>query len=342
MNNKHQPYKITYPQKKKVGILLSIPHCGIQFPEEIESYNLTSDYVLCQLKVIFESKKIAFVGQNGQGKSTLAKMLVGEIPFGGHLQLGHNVEIGYFAQNQSEEHLPPEKTVVEIMEDAADDTNRSRVRDMLGAFLFSGETVDKKAKVLSGGERNRLALCKLLLSPFNVLVMDEPTNHLDMTSKNVLKKALQKFKGTLILVSHDREFLQGLTNKVYGFKDKEIKEYLGDIDYFLEVHKMESLREAEKRTIVKEAEKSIQKNQPQLSKEQEKVQRKLKNKLAKIEDQISNLEHEIQQIDLELSANYNEVSSRPHFFEDYTAKKRKYEELMEAWELIEEELTNIS
>ena len=296
--------------------------------------------VLQQVNLEIErGTKTAFVGQNGQGKSTLAKMLVGEIPFGGHLQLGHNVEIGYFAQNQSE-YLPPEKTVVEIMEDAADDTNRSRVRDMLGAFLFSGETVDKKAKVLSGGERNRLALCKLLLSPFNVLIMDEPTNHLDITSKNVLKKALQKFKGTLILVSHDREFLQGLTNKVYGFKDKEIKEYLGDIDYFLEVHKMESLREAEKRTIVKEAEKSIQKNQPQLSKEQEKVQRKLKNKLAKIEDQISNLEHEIQQIDLELSANYNEVSSRPHFFEDYTAKKRKYEELMEAWELIEEELTN--
>lgn len=311
-----------------------------------EAENLSKRYgnkhVLENINLLIErNSRIAFVGQNGQGKSTLAKMLVGEIPFGGHLQLGHNVEIGYFAQNQSE-YLPPEKTVVEIMEDAADDTNRSRVRDMLGAFLFSGETVDKKAKVLSGGERNRLALCKLLLSPFNVLIMDEPTNHLDITSKNVLKKALQKFKGTLILVSHDREFLQGLTNKVYGFKDKEIKEYLGDIDYFLEVHKMESLREAEKRTIVKEAEKSIQKNKPQLSKEQEKVQRKLKNRLAKIEDQISNLEHEIQQIDLELSANYNEVSSRPHFFEDYTAKKRKYEELMEAWELIEEELTNIS
>jgi len=138
----------------------------------------------------------------------LAKILVGEIAHGGHLKLGHNVEIGYFAQNQSE-YLEPEKSVLEIMEDAATDTNRARVRDMLGSFLFSGEAVDKKAKMLSGGERNRLALCKLLLSPFNVLIMDEPTNHLDIASKNVLKQALQNFDGTLIVVSHDRDFLQG-------------------------------------------------------------------------------------------------------------------------------------
>jgi ATP-binding cassette subfamily F protein 3 len=289
--------------------------------------------------LIERNSRIAFVGQNGQGKSTLAKMLVGEIPYDGHLKLGHNVEIGYFAQNQSE-YLPPEKTVVEIMEDAADDQNRSRVRDMLGAFLFSGEAVDKKAKVLSGGERNRLALCKLLLSPFNVLIMDEPTNHLDIASKNVLKKALQNFDGTLILVSHDREFLQGLTDKVYGFKDKEIKEYLGDIDYFLEVHKMESLREAEKRTVVKEEKKNAEKSQYQLSKEQEKELRKLKNKLSKIETQIGDLEQEIQQIDLELAQNYEEVSSQPNFFENYKAKKRKYDELMEAWELAEEKVSN--
>lgn len=289
--------------------------------------------------LIERNSRIAFVGQNGQGKSTLAKMMVGEIPFDGDLKLGHNVEIGYFAQNQSE-YLPPEKTVVEIMEDAADDNNRARVRDMLGAFLFSGEAVDKKAKVLSGGERNRLALCKLLLSPFNVLIMDEPTNHLDIASKNVLKKALQNFNGTLILVSHDREFLQGLTDKVYGFKDKIIKEYLGDIDYFLEVHKMESLREAEKRTVIKEEKKSSEKSKYQLSKEQEKELKKLKNKVRKIENQINELEAKIQEIDLALAKNYEEVSSQPNFFENYKAEKRKLEELMEAWELAEEELSS--
>ena len=209
------------------------------------------NHVLENVDLLIErNSKIAFVGQNGQGKSTLAKMMVGEIPFEGHLKLGHNVEIGYFAQNQSE-HLPPEKTVLEIMEDAATDGNRMRVRDMLGAFLFGGDAVDKKAKVLSGGERNRLALCKLLLSPFNVLIMDEPTNHLDIASKNVLKEALKQFNGTLILVSHDRDFLQGLTTTVFGFKDKVIKEYLGDIEYFLEQHQIENLREAEKRTVVK-------------------------------------------------------------------------------------------
>ena len=203
----------------------------------VEAEKISKSYgdkhVLENVDLLIErSSKIAFVGQNGQGKSTLAKMMVGEIPFEGYLKLGHNVEIGYFAQNQSE-HLPPEKTVLEIMEDAATDGNRMRVRDMLGSFLFGGDAVDKKAKVLSGGERNRLALCKLLLSPFNVLIMDEPTNHLDIASKNVLKEALRQFNGTLILVSHDRDFLQGLTSTVFGFKDKVIKEYLGDIDYFL-------------------------------------------------------------------------------------------------------------
>lgn len=309
-----------------------------------EAENLAKNYgekkVLQDVDLLIErNSRIAFVGQNGQGKSTLAKMMVGEIPFDGDLKLGHNVEIGYFAQNQSE-YLPPEKTVVEIMEDAADDNNRARVRDMLGAFLFSGEAVDKKAKVLSGGERNRLALCKLLLSPFNVLIMDEPTNHLDIASKNVLKKALQNFNGTLILVSHDREFLQGLTDKVYGFKDKVIKEYLGDIDYFLEVHKMESLREAEKRTVIKEEKKSPGKNSYQLSKDQEKELRKLKNKLSKIETQINDLEKEIEVIDLELARNYDEVSSRPNFFENYKKKKQQLDQLMEDWELAEEEVSN--
>ncbi|WBX71770.1 ABC-F family ATP-binding cassette domain-containing protein [Tenacibaculum retecalamus] len=309
----------------------------------VEADGLSKSYgdkhVLEDVDLMIErNSKIAFVGQNGQGKSTLAKMMVGEIPFTGNLKLGHNVEIGYFAQNQSEE-LPPEKTVLEIMEDAASDTNRMRVRDMLGSFLFGGDAVDKKAKVLSGGERNRLALCKLLLSPFNVLIMDEPTNHLDIASKTVLKTALKNFDGTLIVVSHDRDFLQGLTSTVYGFKDKVIKEYLGDIDYFLDQHKMENLREAEKRTVVKVDKPVAKKEAHQLSREQEKELKKLKNKLNKIETQIADLEKEIEKIDLELANNYDEVSSRPNFFEKYKAKKASLENLMHDWEKVEEQVT---
>ena len=309
-----------------------------------EANKLSKSYgekqVLENVNLLIErNSRIAFVGQNGQGKSTLAKMMVGEIPFKGHLKLGHNVEVGYFAQNQSE-HLPPEKTVLEIMEDAATDGNRMRVRDMLGSFLFGGDAVDKKAKVLSGGERNRLALCKLLLAPFNVLIMDEPTNHLDIASKNVLKEALQSFKGTLILVSHDRDFLQGLTSTVYGFKDKEIKEYLGDIDYFLEQHQIENLREAEKKTVVKVDKISNKKEAYQISKAQEKELKKLNNKRSKIETEIADLEAQITALDLELAQNYEEVSARPNFFEKYKQKKKSLDSLMDDWETLEDSISN--
>lgn len=312
----------------------------------VEAENVSKYYgdkkILENVNLLIErNSKIAFVGQNGQGKSTLAKMMVGEIPFKGHLKLGHNVQVGYFAQNQSE-YLPPEKTVLEIMEEAATDGNRMRVRDMLGSFLFGGDAVDKKAKVLSGGERNRLALCKLLLQPFNVLIMDEPTNHLDIASKNVLKEALKQFNGTLILVSHDREFLQGLTTTTYGFKDHVIKEYLGDIDYFLEQHKMESLRDAEKRTVIKEEKTAEKKENIQVSKEQDKDLKKLNNKLSKIETEISELELELEKLDAELEKNYAEVSTKPEFFEKYNAKKTAMEQLMHEWERIEAEVESFS
>ena len=300
----------------------------------VEAENMSKSYgdkhVLENVDLLIErNSRIAFVGQNGQGKSTLAKMMVGDIPFEGHLKLGHNVEIGYFAQNQSE-HLPPEQTVLQIMEDAATDSNRARVRDMLGSFLFSGDAAEKKAKVLSGGERNRLALCKLLLSPFNVLIMDEPTNHLDMASKNVLKKALKNFDGTLILVSHDRDFLQGLTDTVYGFKDKEIKEYLGDIDYFLEQHKMENMREAEKRTKVV-LEKKVVETNSKLSREEEKEQKKSQNKLSKLETQISDMEKEIINLDALIADDFDKVSADENFFKNYQAKKDLLDEVMMSW-----------
>src|SRR5690606_38969312 len=188
--------------------------------------------------------KMAFVGQNGQGKSTLIKAIMNEFAYEGSIKIGHNVDLGYFAQNQAD-YLDGEKTLLDTMLDAATDANRTKVRDMLGAFLFRGDDVEKKVKVLSGGERNRLALCMMLLKPINVLLMDEPTNHLDIKSKNVLKEALRTFEGTLIIVSHDRDFLQGLTDKVIEFKDQKIKEYLGDINYFLEERNTEDMRTLE-------------------------------------------------------------------------------------------------
>ena len=211
---------------------------------EIEkaSKNYGEKQVLENINLLIErGSKIAFVGQNGQGKTTLAKMIVNEIPFEGNIRLGHNVQLGYFAQNQAN-YLDGEISILDTMFHAANDSNRMKIRDILGSFLFRGDDVDKKVKVLSGGERNRFALAKMLLSDFNVLVMDEPTNHLDIKSKNVLKKALQNFEGTLIIVSHDRDFLQGLTNKVYEFKDKNIKEYLGDIDFYLEQRFLSNFR----------------------------------------------------------------------------------------------------
>jgi ATP-binding cassette subfamily F protein 3 len=307
----------------------------------VETKALSKSYgdkqVLSNVNLLIErSAKIAFVGQNGQGKSTLAKMMVNEIEYDGAIKLGHNVEIGYFAQNQAE-YLDGEKTLLATMEDAANDGNRMRVRDMLGSFLFGGDDVEKKVKVLSGGERNRLAICKMLLSPFNVLIMDEPTNHLDISSKNVLKKALQQFEGTLILVSHDRDFLQGLTDKVFGFKDKVIKEYLGDIDYFLEEHKLENLREAEKKTKV-HMPKSSKKEAHSLNRQQEKALKQLKNKLSKIENEISTVEKEILNMDAELSEASESGMPTVSFFEKYQEKKDLLELLMEDWGALDDEV----
>ncbi|NNE01703.1 MAG: ABC-F family ATP-binding cassette domain-containing protein, partial [Eudoraea sp.] len=234
--------------------------------------------------------------------------------------------------------LDGNKTVLDTMLDAANEGNRRKVRDILGSFLFSGDDVDKYVKVLSGGERNRLALAKMLLQPFNVLVMDEPTNHLDMKSKNVLKQALQNFEGTLIVVSHDRDFLQGLTNKVYEFKDKKIKEYLGDINYFLDQRKAENFREIEK-TAKKKKEKEVQIKKEQPYVDQKKV-KGLKNKLSSVERDIGALEKEIAEIDHELLLNYDATIAQPNFFDTYQEKKKKLEDLMKKWEEITLALEN--
>ncbi len=308
----------------------------------IEAENLTKSYgdkkVLSGISLLIErDTKTAFVGQNGQGKSTLAKIIVGDIAHEGVLNLGHNVQIGYFAQNQAE-YLDGNKTVLDTMIDAANETNRSKVRDILGSFLFRGDEVDKYVKVLSGGERNRLALAKLMLQPFNVLIMDEPTNHLDIKSKNVLKEALKRFEGTLLLVSHDRDFLQGLTDTVYEFKDHKIKEYLGDVDYYLEKRQVDNLREVEKRTVVEKA--------PKVKKEQsyqdQKKIKSLNNKLSNIESKISQLEKGIKADDVALETNYDATVADQTFFDTYQAKKKELQELMAQWENIQFELEELT
>ena len=292
--------------------------------------------VLSHVDLMVERQsKIAFVGQNGQGKSTLAKIIVGELEHEGKLVLGHNVQIGYFAQNQAD-YLDGSKTVLDTMIDAANEKNRSRVRDILGSFLFRGDEAEKYVRVLSGGERNRLALAKLMLQPLNVLVMDEPTNHLDIKSKNVLKEALKRFEGTLILVSHDRDFLQGLNDKIYEFKDSKIKEYLGDIDFYLGQRNLENLREAEKRTVIKDTPK---KNNKESYQDQKRL-KSLNNRLSKVLSQINQLEKDIKEMDVELAVNYDKTAAKPNFFAIYKAKKKKLEERMSDWECIQSELEN--
>ena len=318
---------------------ISFPVSKVPGKVVIEAEQVTKAYgdnvILKDINLLVErGSKIAFVGQNGQGKSTFIKAIVHEFEFHGHIKLGHNVQLGYFAQNQAE-YLDGEITLLQTMEDAATDTNRSKVRDMLGSFLFRGDDVEKKVKVLSGGERNRLALCKLLLQPINVLVMDEPTNHLDIKSKNVLKAALQKFEGTLLLVSHDRDFLQGMSNIVYEFKDQKIKEYLGDVNFFLEQRNLENMREVEKKD-------AVQKAQPQtnakLSYEDQKKGKALQNRLSKIESQIKQLERDIQHDDKALASNYDKHIEDASFFMAYNKKKKELDQLLDEWEVVQVEI----
>lgn len=286
--------------------------------------------------------RVAFVGQNGQGKSTLVKALLKEIPADGLMELGHNVMVGYFAQDQADA-LDGNKTALQTIEDASPEEMRKHARSMLGAFMFRGEDVDKKVKVLSGGERGRLALCKLLLNPINFLVMDEPTNHLDMNSKDVLKQSLQSFDGTLLVVSHDREFLEGLVTKTIEFRDHKVKTILGGIEYYLEQRKLESMREVE----AKSAQKNVQKAKEEVAssmdykerKQLEKDLRSVVRKLEEVEQEIENLEEEINAWDEQLAdpQECKALMADPDFYPKYEEKKSVVSGKMELWEQLNEE-----
>ncbi|HLN55063.1 MAG TPA: ABC-F family ATP-binding cassette domain-containing protein [Bacteroidales bacterium] len=272
----------------------------------VESENLSKNYgelnVLNNISFkIQRGEKVAFVGRNGEGKTTFAKIIVGQLDHTGSLKIGHNVKIGYFAQNQ-DELLDENNTVLGTIDDIAKGDIRTKIRDMLGAFLFRGDDVEKKVRVLSGGERSRLALVKLLLEPINLLVLDEPTNHLDMRSKDILKKALIKFDGTLIVVSHDRDFLDGIVSKVYEFRNNRIREHLGGIYDFLRNKKIDNLKEIEKKekiAPVSEAPENLSSNKQKYleKKEYERNLRKLRRRIEECEALIEQLEAEIKAVD---------------------------------------------
>jgi ATP-binding cassette subfamily F protein 3 len=291
---------------------------------------------------ILRGEKVAFIGRNGEGKTTFTKIISGELPFSGHLKIGHNVKTGYFAQNQ-DELLDGNKTVLSTLEEVATGDIRTKIRDILGAFLFSGEDVDKKVKVLSGGERSRLAMAKLLLEPCNVLILDEPTNHLDMRSKDILKKALLAYDGTLIAVSHDREFLDGLISKVFEFSNKKIKEHIGGIFEFLEKKKIQSLSELQRRTSYAESGFRNETSSRQAfmdKKDFEREIRKIENRIAKNENDIAVLEEQIKVYESQISGPEIDPESMksPDFFSKYESMKSELTKQMETWEQLHKEL----
>lgn len=285
---------------------------------------------------ILKGNKVAFVGRNGEGKTTLAKIIVGDITDQtGLCKIGHQVQIGYYAQNQAAM-LDGEKTVFQTIDDIAQGDIRPKIRNILGSFLFDADDIEKKVRVLSGGEKARLALAKLLLTPSNLLVLDEPTNHLDMNSKDILKNALLQYDGTLIVVSHDRDFLQGLTDTLYEFRDGKVHEFKGDIFEFLDHRKIEHLKELEvaKKTIATNNTQTISQNKLnyQQSKDRERELRKLRSVVERIEQEIEKLEGEIASKDALLAAGSNEATTNPVFYAEYQQLKELLEQKMEAWE----------
>lgn len=312
------------------------PHSG---KVTLDINNVSKSYgdkiILENIKLLIpRGEKIAFVGRNGEGKSTLSKIIAGVIDYDGEVKLGHEVKIGYYAQNQ-QDMLDPEKTVFETLDDVAVGEMRVKVKSLLGAFLFSGETIDKKVKVLSGGEKARLSLAKMLLFPTNLLVLDEPTNHLDMLSKDILKSALLQFDGTLIVVSHDRDFLQGLTTKVYEFKKPHIKEYIGDIYDFLEAKRIKELDELNKKQGARQESVSVSQNRIdyEAKKKEDREKKRVEKEIKMLEDKIDALEKELAHLD-EIMANpsaYQDVQVNDDFYWAYGNKKEELQYLIDKW-----------
>jgi ATP-binding cassette subfamily F protein 3 len=304
----------------------------------LEARNLSKQY---GAKSVFENidfkidrgDRIAFVGQNGQGKTTLARILINDLePSGGELKHGHNVHLGYYAQDQTEA-LHPKRTLLETLEAEAPAELQPKLRSILGAFMFSGEDVHKKVSVLSGGERARLALAALLLKPFNLLVLDEPTNHLDMISKEVLKNALQDYDGTLIVVSHDRDFLAGLSNRTIEFRDRQLYEHLGDVNFFLEKRQMDDMREVEKRSAAEKNPGTTGSASKETRKVDHQERKRLQRAVQKAEKTIEKLEESLEKLEIEMAKpEFYESEKSAETLKEYASLKEQLELTMEEWE----------
>ena len=294
---------------------------------------------------IKRGEKVAFVGKNGEGKSTLVKCIMDEIPFEGKLTVGHNVQIGYFAQNQAQL-LDEEKTVFDTIDYVAKGDIRLKIRDILGAFMFGGEASAKKVKVLSGGERSRLAMIKLLLEPVNFLILDEPTNHLDMRSKDVLKEAIRDFDGTVVVVSHDREFLDGLVTKIYEFGGGVVREHMGGIYDFLQKKKIENLNELQLSTSPTASQKKnepVAVNENKLSYE---AQKELNKKIKKLEKQVADCEARIEKKEAEIAEVEAQMAtpegaSDMKLYERHQQLKKELDAIVEEWETVSLELDEV-
>ena len=319
------------------------PHSGV-LPVDIEALTKKYDSLLVLDNIdmqISRGEKVAFVGKNGEGKSTLVKCIMNEVEYSGKLKLGHGVKIGYFAQNQASL-LDENLTVFETVDYAAVGDIRTKIRDILGAFMFGGAASDKKVKVLSGGERSRLAMIKLLLEPANLLILDEPTNHLDMRSKDVLKEAIRAFDGTVILVSHDRDFLDGLVNKVYEFANHKVKLHLGGIKEFLEEKKIDNLKEIERRAVSTECKSPD--NTPSENKLAYEARKELSKKIKKIERSIADTEKEIEQLEnllADIEAKFAEGNSSESLVKEYNSNKHLLDQKMYEWEIQNEEIEQL-